>query len=165
MGKKEGQVLDLPNQRLFAPELIRGEDDEDTELLRKDHGRARDWLESHRRWCSGVTESWFVAGVAGVFTVHLFRVTTLDPSIPELLWVFYGDVPPAYLPVEDAPSLAAATTLYLGECEEWARRAEAGLPVDDVMPVATLPTAENARGLRSRVRFIREELLNEEGVP
>lgn len=149
--------LQLPSGLVSAKD-IHSDTAEETRLLRDEHAAARDYLAGHS-WCDSVVDAWYADGVAKTITFHLFRIRTQRPDIPELLWVFYGDVPPAYLPLEDAPTLERAIRLYVEELEEWIRRVRAGEDTSALMPVNGSPTPENADLLERRVRTIREWYL------
>jgi hypothetical protein len=77
------------------------------------------------------------------------------------VWVIVGDVPPAYITVEDAPNPATALDAYIGAMQEWVDAARAGGSVADLIPVNVPPTVENAERLGRRLQFIDEEILSQ----
>jgi hypothetical protein len=74
--------------------------------------------------------------------------------------VVVGDLPPAYIAVDDAPNPACALDSYIGAMEDWVDSVKAGRPVDHLIPVNIAPTAENAAKLASRLKFLDEEILS-----
>jgi hypothetical protein len=113
-------------------------------------------------WCTGVSKlelGWATAGVLGVFQA------TIDPARPEvdsILWVVVGDLPSAYVVLDEAPTWRDALERYVEEMSRWVVAVRAGEPLDEVIPVAASPTPAHAEMLASRLAFIRERIL---GVP
>jgi hypothetical protein len=114
-------------------------------------------------WCQKVTAvrlAWATAGVLGVFQVDL------KPSRPEVdptLWVVVGDVPPAYLVLDESPTWREALRGYVAEMSRWVHAVKRGLPLDDVIPVAAEPSAELADMLAGRLAFIETEIIEAAG--
>jgi hypothetical protein len=74
-------------------------------------------------------------------------------------WIFVGDMPPAYLPLEDAPSKMAAFETYLKGMARWvavAREGREPQPEDCCPAVNVPPTPERAEELDSRLRTLSE---------
>lgn len=117
------------------------------------------FLSAHQ-WCRSVRKAelgWALAGVLGVFRI------TIDPASPEVhgnLWVVIGDLPPAYLVADDTPTWRDALAGYVMEMTRWIDAVRAGDALDDVIPVDAEPTVAHADLLESRLRFIREEILD-----
>jgi hypothetical protein len=115
-----------------------------------------------QRWCRAVQTlelGWANAGVVGVFQATIEPAQTeVDP----ILWVVVGDVPPAYLVLDEAPTWREALEGYVEEMARWVDAVRAGAPLDDVIPVDVSPTTAHADMLASRLAFIRERIL---GVP
>lgn len=95
--------------------------------------------------------------ILGLFLVHL---RPSQPHVDEWLWVVVGDLPPAYLVADDNPTWQQAIAGYIDEMQRWVDAAKAGAPVDDLIPVNTPPTPEYAAMLESRLRTLRETLLD-----
>jgi hypothetical protein len=112
-----------------------------------------------QRWCrrvSGVRLAWAVAGVLGVFQVDLVAAETgVDPT----LWVVVGDIPPAYLVLDETPTWREALQGYVAEMSRWVHAVRNGLPLDDVIPVAAEPSQEHAEMLAGRLAFIETEII------
>jgi hypothetical protein len=122
---------------------------------------AESFVASHR-WCARVETvqlAWAVAGVLGVFQVHLIPA---ERNVDDTLWVVVGDLPSAYLALDDAPTWREALQGYVYEMGQWVSAVKQGDSLDDVIPVAVEPTIEHADMLASRLAFIEEKIL---GVP
>ncbi|MGO9339504.1 MAG: hypothetical protein ACLPY1_18550 [Terracidiphilus sp.] len=137
---------------------IEGDSDADTELLLEMAAEALQFLSDHD-WCEGVTEQYLAYGVGGVVSVFLFHIASHFDGVDPWLWVIVGDIPPAYIVVEDNPSVADALDGYCTEMTEWAEAIEAGESIEDLIPVNGAPTIENARALIGRIQFLRSEII------
>lgn len=119
---------------------------------------AEDFLAS-QPWCKKVTDvrlAWATAGVLGVFQIDLVPAS---PGVDSTLWVVVGDIPPAYLVTNEAPSWRDALRGYVAEMSRWVHAVRHGLPLDDVIPVEAEPTSEHAEMLASRLAFIETEII------
>jgi hypothetical protein len=119
---------------------------------------AKAFLATHE-WCGEVTEvklAFAVAGVLGVFEVEL---APTRPEVDAVLWVVVGDIPPAYLVQDEAPTWKDALRGYVLEMHRWVHAVRHKLPLDDVIPVEAEPTADHAEMLASRLAFIETEIL------
>lgn len=144
----------------------RGEDAEDAALLAEMIGRAHAYLGSFP-WCRAIREC-YVGDIAigGVVAVLLFRIEPARDGVDEWLWVVVGDLPPAYLVVDDAPAPAAALAAYIDEMRRWIDAVEAGESVDELIPLTTAggtkrleATADVADALARRLRYLDAEIL------
>ncbi len=161
------------NERAFTPALsaetvandldpidqTSGDSDEDTRLLREMAQQAREYLESFD-WCAVVSEGWFGGGVGGIFATFLFQMVPADSEIDEWLWVMTGDLPSTYLAFEDAPSVKEAFEMYVEGMLRWVNFAQSGAigEPEDIPPINTEPTRENAAELEHRVRSLQRML-------
>jgi hypothetical protein len=144
--------------KVFRLESYEAEDDEDRSLFLADVARAREFLLSHK-WCEAVQDVYFGIAVPGVVFVGLADIAPLGKADSQL-WVLVGDVPPAYLVTDDLPNPALALQAYLDHMEAWVRAVEAGEDTAALMPVNGAPTPDNALALRTRIAFLRRELLS-----
>jgi hypothetical protein len=120
---------------------------------------AKAFIESHD-WCQKVTAvhlAWAVAGVIAVFQVDL---KPARPDVDTALWVVVGDIPPAYLVLDDAPTWRAALRGYVAEMSCWVDAVKHGQPLDDLIPVAAEPSHEHAEMLAGRLAFIQTEFID-----
>jgi hypothetical protein len=100
-----GNDSDAPIAGVVPVELMTGEDDEDTALLRRMSQDAEAYLRSFS-WCKEVSGSFFGGGVGGIIAVFLFNIRPARPAVGSWIWIIVGDIPSAYLPLEDAASPA-----------------------------------------------------------
>lgn len=126
-----------------------GDDKEDTALLRRMSEQAKQYLASFS-WCDAVLNSYFGGGVGGIFAVFLFHIRPARRSIDPWIWIVVGDVPPAYLPLEDCKSPRAVFMTYLEGMRRWvelARQGRTGTADDGVPPINVPATPGNAAEL------------------
>lgn len=133
-------------------------DPEEREELRQLAEKARKYLSSYR-WCGAIEHVFEGITVAGVVGGFLFEIKPTLPDVDEWLWVIVGDVPPAYLVTDDAPTPAIALSSYIAEMRAWVTAAEIGESVSDLIPVNVAPTRENAVLLRSRLDFLEHRVV------
>src|SRR5262249_27562849 len=110
-------------------------------------------------WCKSVEESFAGIAIPGVVGVFLFRIEPVQSEVDSWLWVVVGDLPPAYLVVDDAPNPPCALKAYIDEMQRWVDAVKAGGSLEDVIPVNVTPTIEHARMLEQRLRFLAEEIV------
>jgi hypothetical protein len=118
---------------------------------------------ANQRWCQKVIAvrlAWACAGVLGVFQVDL---SPSEPGVDSTLWVVVGDLPPAYLVLDESPTWREALRGYIAEMSRWVHAVRHGLPLDDVIPVAAEPSAEHADMLAGRLAFIETEIIEAAG--
>jgi hypothetical protein len=116
------------------------------------------YIKGHR-FCESLVSvdlAWASAGVLGVFVV---RIRPAFPQAPSSLWVVVGDLPPAYMPSDEATDWRDALDAYIFIMSEWVAAVRAGAPLDDVIPVAAPATLENADLLEKRLHFIKTSIL------
>jgi len=136
---------------------MRGEDDEDTCLLQQMSHDAEAYLRSFS-WCRDVQTSFFGGGVGGVFAVFLFNIRSTRADVSPWIWIVVGDIPSAYLPIEDAETSAEVFKTYLrgmGRWVDYARSEHNTPPGDDVPPVKIPATPEWAEKLEKRLNSLR----------
>jgi hypothetical protein len=85
--------------------------------------------------------------------VFLYETAPVKRGVDRFHWIVWGDVPAAYLVLDDAPDPDSAVEAYLFEVRNWiaAVRGQESLP--DVMPINWPKTPEGADQL--------EQLINE----
>lgn len=136
---------------------MKGDDEEDTVLLRKMSQEAEAYLRSFS-WCGDVQSSFFGGGLGGVFAVFLFNIRATQQDVGPWIWIAVGDIPFAYLPIEDANSPAEVFKAYLSGMTRWveyARSGPKGPAGDDVPPVNVPATPEWAAKLEKRLNSLR----------
>lgn len=138
---------------------MQGDDDDETASLHSLAKEAANFLSSFT-WCTAIKNQYLGIGVPGVIGVFLFEQQPSDPTVDRWLWVIVGDLPPAYITIEDAPNPACALDAYIGAVTEWVSAAKRGLPVDNLIPVNAPPTMKYAEMLESRLSFLDREILS-----
>jgi hypothetical protein len=144
--------------KLVPAASLVGEDEEETGELRELAARAKDFVKSFE-WCQTVEDVRTGIAVAGVIGVFLVRIIPRRIDVDDALWVVVGDLPPAYLVTDDAPTAVRAIEIYIGLMQEWVDAVKAGRRVEELVPVNAEPTKEVAEMLQSRLDFLTNRLL------
>jgi hypothetical protein len=137
---------------------IGGESPDEVARLRADLEKARRFLLS-QRWCFGIGELYFGVGLGNVASVFLAEITPKPQHVDSWLWVIVGDIPPAYLVVDDLPEPIAALKAYVVLMHEWVELARCGESSEDVIPVNLPITQENAEMLQGRLTALEEHII------
>ena len=145
-------------QKLTPAEEIVGEDAAETDLLKGMLRDATDYLRGFQ-WCPPIDRVYLGCGVGGVVAVFLLHLSRQIQGIDEWLWVIEGDLPTAYLVVDQASDPVSALEVYCQLMDEWCEAVLGGRSLDSVFPVRVEPTHNNAKALVRRLDFIRTELL------
>jgi hypothetical protein len=148
----------LPVRGVVPIDQTAGDDDEDTRLLRVMAEAARDYLRRFP-WCGDIREGYYGHGCGGIVAVFFFRIQPTHASIDEWLWVVIGDVPPAYLVIDNAKTPSEALEGYIQQMSKWVALAKQGRSSKDVIPVYVSPTPENAADLEKRLKMLHELML------
>ncbi|MFA5142865.1 MAG: tetratricopeptide repeat protein [Candidatus Omnitrophota bacterium] len=137
---------------------MKGDGREDTARLKEMHKEAVNYITSFS-WCKKIEEKYFGLGVGDIIGIYLFKIQPSKSDINKWVWVVVGDLPPAYLVVDRSPDPASALNSYIREMDEWVQAVKKGKPVDGLIPVNAPPTAENAKLLKTRLKFLKKEIL------
>ncbi len=156
----EADEMELPiDLNLLTPaEHIEGDTADETAALKEMLARAVAYLKSFS-WCPLITERYLGYGVGGVLALFLFRLQPAINGEDEWLWVVVGDLPSAYFVIDEARDPASALEAYCELMEDWAEAVLSKSSLDEVFPVTAAPTKKHAEMLKSRVRFIRKNIL------
>ncbi len=141
-------------RKLVRAEQVTGDSIGETMDLRGQSVTARRYLEQFR-WCEEVVELYSGFQAAGVLGVFLARIVPRVETVDEWLWVVCGDVPPAYLVLDDAPDAMSALALYIDMMSRWVEAMLNGSQTDDLIPVNAPATLANAMSLRARLEVLR----------
>jgi hypothetical protein len=153
---KDSRLARVPG--VVPADLLEGDDEEDTTLLRNMLEDARTYILSHS-WCNSITGAYFGGGVGGVFAIFLFNITSSGPEIDSWIWIVVGDVPPAYLPLEDCQTPKEAFATYIDGMTRWtrlARRGESGTTENDIPPIDMPATPHSAETLKNKLQLLNE---------
>lgn len=138
---------------------MEGDDANDTRLLKKMANQAREYLLSFE-WCKEIEKGWFGWGIGGVCAVFLFQILPSKTKVDRWLWVIVGDLPSAYLVVDECPTPLGALETYVELMQEWANAVKSGKPTDNCIPVNAPATPENVDLLQRRLDFISKRFLH-----
>ena len=150
---------DVDMEKVVPAAFMRGEDAEETDLLRGMLAEAYAYFERFT-WHRGVSAADYGLGVPGIIAIFLFEFEPSRPEMPDKVWIVVGDLPPAYIDVGDAPNPATALDGYIGAMSDWVDAAKSGRSVAGLIPVNVDPTYQNAEELESRVRFLDDSILS-----
>jgi len=137
---------------------LSGETKKDTELLREMAEEAKRFLLSFH-WCKAIQKGWFGWGVGGIAAVFLLEIDPAGADVDKLLWVVVGDLPPAYLVVDESPTPLDALRTYLKLMQEWIRAIRERKSTEECIPVNRAATRESADALETRLNFLKQEFL------
>jgi hypothetical protein len=133
---------------------IVGDDEEDAVLLRKMFDDASRYISSFS-WCEAVLDSYFGGGVGGIFAVFFFHIRSRGVDVDPWIWIVFGDIPPAYLPLSDCESPSEVFRTYIHGMSRWVEFARKGQPgaaiPGDVPPVDLPPTPEWAERINQKI--------------
>ena len=144
--------------QLTPIDKISGETAKDTSLLRKMSEEAKEYILSFA-WCKTIKKSWLGWGVGGIAAVFLFEIEPASTDVDGMLWVIVGDLPPAYLVVEESPTALDALKTYLELMQEWVIAVREEKSTEECIPVNRPATRENADTLETRLNFLKKEFL------
>jgi hypothetical protein len=148
----------IPVPHVVPVERMKGDDDEETAFLREMFEQAISYIHSFS-WCDSVVGSYLAGGVGKIFAIFLFKISSRRSDVDLWEWIFVGDVPPAYLPMEDAGTRMQAFDAYLDGMRRWvavAREQREPEPEDRCPPVNVPATPEWAEALDGRLRTLNE---------
>jgi hypothetical protein len=97
---------------------------------------------------------YFGAGLGGIVAVFLAELDQPASGVDEWLWVVVGDIPPAYLVVDECPTPIVALEAYVELMQQWVGLAHEGKQSDEVFPVNVLAAPENAEKLQKRLEAL-----------
>lgn len=144
-------------RKMQPVDSIEGDSVDDTKLLREMATEAHEFM-SEQEWCERIDQQYLAYGVGGVVAVFLFQITPRSEDVDSCLWVIVGDLPPAFIVVDDNPTAADALDGYCSEMEAWVEAVELGESVDELIPVNGAPSSDNAEQLKGRLGFLRSEI-------
>ena len=139
-------------------ELLRGEDEHDTKLLREMAQEAVEYALSFE-WCLEIHERYFGSGIGGVVALFLFDITIKGSDAPEWLWIIVGDLPSVYLEFEAFPTPRSALIRYIEGVEEWLEASPAERASGEIIPIDVPADPEIFEMLRGRVATLRSSIL------
>jgi len=133
-------------------------DAEETALLRAMSSEAQEYVTSFS-WCPPIKTLSLAFGIGGIVAVFLVELEKPVGETDKLLWVVVGDIPSAYLVVDDGTNPMSALRRYCGLMEDWANAVINQADLESVFPVQAHASYDNAKDLLKRIAFIRSEVL------
>ena len=110
-------------------------------------------------WAPPIVERTCCFGIGDIMAIFMFKFARPIDETTDRLWVIVGDLPSAYLVVDDADDARQATERYCDLMQNWCEAVEHEGNLSEVYPVRAPSTKENADLLRKRILFVRDELL------
>ena len=120
---------------------------------------AREFLNFYT-WVDKIIGAYVGILYVGIVGVFLFKIKSTRKGISSWVWVIVGDLPPAYITIDDCPNPATALDGYIGAMLDWVDAAKEGSLVNNLIPVNIPATEENATRLKTRLDFLDEHILN-----
>jgi hypothetical protein len=151
--------LQFDVSHLSSVDCMAGETAEETKILQQMFGEASTFLCSFS-WCREVCRAFLGFGVGKVVAVFLFDITPSSDEIDQWLWDIVGDLPPAYIVLDQSPDPKSALTNYIKEMRSWIEAVRTNGDLQLCIPVGAEPTTANALSLERRLTFIEESILN-----
>jgi hypothetical protein len=148
----------VPVSNVVPVERLAGDDDDDTALLQQMLQEAKNYILSFS-WCESIRGSYFAGGVGKIFAIFLFNISPARPDVDKWMWIVVGDIPPAYLPLEDCRTSREVFDTYIASMQRWvelAREGREAAPEDCAPPVNVPATREWAESLAGRLRSLTE---------
>jgi len=132
---------------------------EDIEEAISMYEEAKEFLEFYD-WCLEIKESFVGMLYPGIIGVFLFRIIPARKDVDEWIWVIVGDLPPAYLTIDECPNPAAALDGYIGAMQDWIEAAKNDESVANLIPVNAPATKENGDRLKKKLDFLDKKILS-----
>jgi len=151
--------LPHPPFNLSPTTEMKGEDEQETKELFEMLNIANDYLRSFD-WCSEVERTFIGIGIGKVIAVFLFGLKK-KKDVDDWLWVVVGDVPSAYLVLDEASDAVSALKVYCRVMEDWVIAVKTKSDLSKVFPVNVPADAKYAEMLQKRIDFIREKIIPE----
>jgi hypothetical protein len=137
---------------------MKGDTEEDTRLLWAMASGAADYLRSFP-WFEKIRSAYFGDGVGGIVGVFLFHVEPSTSEMDEWLWVVFGDISPALLPIDRSKKPSQALEFYVSEMSKWVELAKQGRSSTKIIPVLLAATPENAAAVESKLKVLQELIV------
>ncbi len=148
----------LPVTCVVPIDQMAGDDEQDTALLRTLAFDAETYIQNFS-WCKAIREFYYGNGYGGIVAIFLFRIEPNRLHVAEWLWVVVGDLPPAYLMIDDCKTPSKALEAYIAEVSKWVELAKYGRSAKRFIHVNQQATPENAAALESTLNFLSEVLV------
>src|SRR5580765_8177850 len=141
----------MPEDRqVIGLDGIVGDDETDTRLLREMAQEAECYIRSFE-WCLRLREGFFAGGFGGIIAIFLFRADIARLGENKWTWVFVGDIPRAYLEMDDEHRTPySALQRFIAGIEEWVVAVRSNRPLHDLIPIEAPTDPEALEALTKR---------------
>jgi hypothetical protein len=116
---------------------------------------------SQFNWVKSIAKAELLAGVSNIIAVVKCEIVPAQEGVDTLLWVISGDLPSAYLVLDDAETPVQAVEIYCKIMGDWANAVLKRRNLREYYPVAAPPTKENAKRLLSRIELLQKKIIPE----
>jgi len=113
----------------------------------------------NKKWCKDIEDGLVGLFAEGILAVFKFILIPVTKDIDKELWVIVGNIPPAYLVVDNAPDAISALKVYVEEMNLWVEAVQKNKETDKLIPVNVKATKENAIDLKNRLDFITNRVI------
>jgi hypothetical protein len=113
----------------------------------------------HQKWCKSISNGFLGFGIAGILAIFYFQIEPSFDDVDSEVWVIVGDIPPAYISIEDNNNPYMALTGYIFEMRLWINAVKNKKAIDDLIPVNVPPEIKYAEMLEKRLDFIEKNIL------
>ena len=111
-------------------------------------------------WCKRILRAEVGFALPGRFGVFHFDIEAARPSVPECLWVVFGDLAPAYFSGQGLLDWRSVLALYVERAERWAKDILSGGDGEDILPIQPPSDAATAMALLKRLGVLRDILAD-----
>lgn len=116
------------------------------------------YLESFE-WCPPISSTRLRFGIGVVVATMTVRLSKPIDGDVMSLWVVVGDLPSAYLALEEETDPSEVLNVYCELMRDWCKAVEKGKSLSDVFPVRAERTLEACRDLLLRVSLLEEKII------
>ncbi|HEV8273007.1 MAG TPA: DUF4826 family protein [Chitinophagaceae bacterium] len=112
-----------------------------------------------QKWCKGIHNGWLFTNIGYALNIFLYKIENEQSPEDNLLWVMVGDIPSIYLDTYGIKSTKEVVENYIELANDWIFHAESGQSLDECFPLEAQNSSESIKMLKTRIQFIRDEML------
>ena len=109
-------------------------------------------------WVRCVKNATLYFGVSNIIALLFVEIDGAN-KVDKYLWVVSGDLPSAYFVTDLAKDAKSSLHVYCELMEQWCLAVVLGKGIEEAFPVEAEPTKENAKSLRKRIDFIKQNII------
>ena len=114
----------------------------------------------NKKWCKNIINGYLAKSIEGIMCVYFFEIEPSQKNIDNYLWVIVGDIPPAYLVIDNSPDANSAINTYVNEMRIWIKAVKNNESLENIIPLNVPPEEKYADMLETRMVFIEKKILN-----